>query len=52
MGQSFPLVNVDNLIDDVIKQLKSKKTPAVLVEEEQKTIGILSRYDLIEFMGR
>lgn len=52
MGPSFPTVNVDVLIEDVIKQLKSKKNPAVLVEEDQKMIGILSRYDLIEFMGK
>jgi cystathionine beta-synthase len=51
MGPGFPLVNIDSLIDDVIKQVKSKKTPAVLIEEDQKINGILSRYDLIEFMG-
>lgn len=52
MGPSFPVVNIDVLVDDVIKQLKSKKHPAVLVEEDQKIVGILSRYDLIEFMGK
>lgn len=52
MGPSFPVVNVDVLVDDVIKQLKSKRNPAVLVEEEEKIVGILSRYDLIEFMGK
>jgi predicted transcriptional regulator len=36
----------------VIKQLKSKRNPAVLIEEDQKIVGILSRYDLIEFMGK
>ena len=52
MGPSFPVVNIDVLVDDVIKQLKSQKHPAVLVEEDQKIVGILSRYDLIEFMGK
>ena len=52
MGPSFPVVNIDVIVDDVIKQLKSKKHPAVLVEEDQKIVGILSRYDLIEFMGK
>ncbi|MEK9138806.1 MAG: cystathionine beta-synthase [Bacteroidota bacterium] len=52
MGSAFPTINIDVLIDDVIKQLTLKKNPAVLVEEDQKVIGILSRYDVIEFMGR
>ncbi|MBM2840599.1 MAG: cystathionine beta-synthase [Bacteroidetes bacterium] len=52
MGPSFPVVNADVLIDEVIRQLKSKKTPAVLVEQDHKIIGILSRYDLIEFLGK
>jgi cystathionine beta-synthase len=52
MGPGFPVVNVDALVDDVIKLLSSKKNPAVLVEEDQKTVGILSRYDVIEFMGK
>jgi len=52
MGPSFPIVNVDVLIEDVIKLLTSKKNPAVLVEEDQKMVGILSRYDVIEFMGK
>jgi cystathionine beta-synthase len=52
MGPGFPLVNIDVLIEDVIKELKSKKNPAVLIEEGQKIVGILSRYDLIEFMGK
>ena len=52
MGPSFPMVNIDVLVDDVIRQLKSKKNPAVLIEEDQRIVGILSRYDLIEFMGK
>jgi cystathionine beta-synthase len=52
MGPGFPLINIDVMIEDVIRQLKSKRNPAVLIEEHQKIVGILSRYDLIEFMGK
>lgn len=52
MEPPFPVVNIDTSIDDVMKLMKAKHNPAVLVEEEGKITGILSRYDVIEFMGK
>lgn len=52
MRPPFPMAHAATLIDEVIALLKSKKNPAVLIEEGGKIIGILSRYDLIEFMER
>jgi len=52
MGPSFPTVNIDAHIEDVIHLMTSKKNPAVLVEEEQKISGILTRYDVIEYMAK
>lgn len=52
MEPPFPVVNIDTSIDDVVKLMKAKHNPAVLVEEEGKITGILSRYDVIEFMGK
>jgi cystathionine beta-synthase len=52
MGPSFPLVNIDSPIEDVIHLMKSKKNSAVLVEEDRVISGILTRYDVIEFMGK
>jgi len=52
MGPPFPSANIDVQIDDVIKLLTSRKNSAVLIEEDQKIVGILTRYDVIEFMGK
>jgi cystathionine beta-synthase len=52
MGPSFPLVNIDSLIEDVIHFMTSKKNSAVLVEDDQKISGILTRYDVIEFLSK
>ena len=52
MGPSFPLVNIDSLIEDVIHCMTAKKNTAVLVEDDQKISGILTRYDVIEFLGK
>lgn len=52
MGPSFPLVNIDSQIEDVIHLMTSKKNTAVLVEDDQKISGILTRYDVIEFLGK
>jgi cystathionine beta-synthase len=51
MKDPFPRVHVDDLINSAISYL-SKKHHAVLVEEERKIIGILTRYDVIEYMSR
>jgi cystathionine beta-synthase len=52
MGPSFPIVNLDSQIEDVVKLMTSKKNSAVLVEENHTISGILTRYDVIEFMGK
>ncbi len=51
MQKPFPTVATDALINAAIEHL-SRKHPAVLVEEEGKLIGILTRYDVIEYMAR
>lgn len=51
MKPPFPKVHVDEPINQAISLL-SKKFPAVLVEEENKIVGILTRYDVIEYMSR
>ena len=52
MEPSFPVVNIDSHIDDIIKMMTAKRNAAVLIEDQQKVVGILSRYDVIEFMGK
>ena len=52
MGPSFPSINIDSQVEDVIRLMMTKKNAAVLVEEDQKITGILTRYDVIEFMGK
>jgi cystathionine beta-synthase len=52
MQPSFPVVNIDSPIEDVVKLMTDKHNPAVLVEDQQKITGIVSRYDVIEFMGK
>jgi cystathionine beta-synthase len=52
MEPSFPVINIDAQIDDVIRMMTAKRNAAVLIEDQQKIVGILSRYDVIEFMGK
>lgn len=52
MSPSFPIVNIDSLIEDFLKLMTTKKNAAVLIEDQQKISGILTRYDVIEFMGK
>ena len=52
MGPSFPCVNIDANIEDVVRLMTSKENYAVLVEQNQEIDGILTRYDVIEFMGK
>jgi cystathionine beta-synthase len=52
MGPSFPTVNIDSQIEDVVGLMRNKKNSAVLIEEDQKMMGILTRYDVIEYMGK
>ncbi len=52
MDAPFPVVNVDSLVDDFLKLMTTKKNSAVLIEDQQKITGILTRYDVIEFLGK
>ncbi|MEK7748498.1 MAG: CBS domain-containing protein, partial [Bacteroidota bacterium] len=52
MKQQFPNVNIDEQLNSAISYLTKKHHPAVLVEEDGKIIGILTRYDVIEYMSR
>lgn len=51
MKAPFPNVHIDDAINAAIAYL-SKKEPAVLVEEESKIVGVVTRYDVIEYMSR
>lgn len=51
MRPPFPVIGIDSPIDHAIEFLK-KKHSAVLIEEEQKVSGILTRYDVIEYMAK
>ncbi len=51
MKPAFPIIGAGAPIEHAIDFLK-KKDSAVLIEEEQKIIGILTRYDVIEYMAR
>jgi cystathionine beta-synthase len=52
MSPGFPMVEVDAPLDDVIRLMTAKKNAAVLLHKEEKISGILTRYDVIEFMGK
>ncbi|MEK6571937.1 MAG: pyridoxal-phosphate dependent enzyme, partial [Bacteroidota bacterium] len=51
MEPPFPVIGIDSAIDQAIEFLK-KRDSAVLVEDSQKIVGILTRYDVIEYMAR
>lgn len=51
MEPSFPSVHIDDNINEAIALL-SKKHPAVLVREDTKVVGIVTRFDVIEYMSR
>ena len=51
MSRPFPTVRCEAGIEDVLRLLSAKDQYAVLVVEEKGLMGILSRYDVIEFMG-
>lgn len=52
MDEPFPTINIDSLLDDFLKLMTTKETSAVLIEDQQKIVGILTRYDVIEFLGK
>ncbi len=51
MEPAFPVIGSSAPIEHAIDFLK-KKDSAVLVEEDRKIVGILTRYDVIEYMAR
>jgi len=51
MKPAFPRVNVDEPINAAIAFL-SKKHHAVLVEDGKSVVGIVTRFDVIEYMSR
>jgi len=51
MKPSYPILGASAPIEYAIDYLK-KKDSAVLVEDEHKIVGILTRYDVIEYMAR
>ncbi|HWP82082.1 MAG TPA: cystathionine beta-synthase [Bacteroidota bacterium] len=51
MKAPFPTIRIDDDIQAAIGVL-SKKHPAVLVQEDHKIVGILTRFDVIEYMSR
>ena len=51
MKDPFPLVHKDEQVQSAVAYL-SKTYPAVLVEEDGKIEGIVTRYDVIQYMSR
>jgi cystathionine beta-synthase len=51
MKPPYPILGASAPIEYAIDYLK-KKDSAVLVEDEHKIVGILTRYDVIEYMAR
>ncbi|MBI3580088.1 MAG: CBS domain-containing protein, partial [Ignavibacteriales bacterium] len=51
MKPAFPKVHIDESINQAITLL-SKKHAAVLVEDDAKVVGIVTRFDVIEYMSR
>ena len=51
MEAVFPVVHIEESINQAITLL-SKKHPAVLVQDEGKIVGIVTRFDVIEYMSR
>ena len=51
MEPAFPVIGSSSPIEHAIDFLK-KKDSAVLIEEDQHIVGILTRYDVIEYMAR
>jgi cystathionine beta-synthase len=51
MKPPFPTIEAESAIEYAIDFLK-KKDSAVLVEEDHRIVGILTRYDVIEYMTR
>jgi cystathionine beta-synthase len=46
MSESFPVIDVDAALSDVIQKLH--RSPAVLIEEYKRIVGIITRHDVLE----
>ncbi|MGB9773893.1 MAG: cystathionine beta-synthase [Bacteroidota bacterium] len=51
MGESFPILNAESTIEDAV-ELLTRENPAVLVEEKGKIIGIVTRFDVIDYLSK
>jgi cystathionine beta-synthase len=51
MKPAYPVIGANSPVEHAIDYLKAKDA-AVLIEEEKKIIGILTRFDVIEYMTR
>jgi cystathionine beta-synthase len=51
MNPTFPIIGAESPIEHAI-ELLTKKYSAVLIEDNKKIIGLVTRYDLIEYMSR
>ncbi len=52
MGPTIPSVHIDSQIEHVVQLMTAKKNAAVLLEENEKISGILTRYDVIEYLAK
>ena len=50
MSESLPVVRSDQPVDDVTRLLAARN-PAVLVREEGRVVGILTRFDMLQFIA-
>lgn len=51
MEPSLPRLKADTSIEHAV-DLLGKKNPAVLVEDDTKIVGIVTRYDVLEYLSR
>jgi cystathionine beta-synthase len=51
MNPTFPIIGAESPIEHAI-ELLTKKYSAILIEDNKKIIGLVTRYDLIEYMSR
>lgn len=51
MQDTFPIIGADAPIEHAV-ELLTKKYSAVLIEDNKKITGIVTRYDVIEYMSR
>jgi predicted transcriptional regulator len=49
MDRAFPVVNEDISVETAVKYLKS--SPALLVEEYGRIVGIVTRQDVVDVQG-